>query len=79
MMPGHACGLSQERLYSPSVSDARGLGGHCNLSDRDWTLNCWGAVQLNDKTGWNLGIHVDGASGGFVAPFIDQELVWDFK
>ena len=37
------------------------------------------AMQLNDKTGWGLGIHVDGASGGFVAPFIDQDLKWDFE
>ena len=36
-------------------------------------------MQLNDKTGWGLGIHVDGASGGFVAPFIDQALKWDFE
>ena len=37
------------------------------------------AMQLNEKTGWDLGIHVDGASGGFIAPFIDQDLLWDFK
>ena len=36
-------------------------------------------VQLNKKTGWDLGIHVDGASGAFVAPFIDQDLEWDFR
>ena len=25
--------------------------------------------KVNDKNGWQVGIHVDGASGGFVAPF----------
>lgn len=35
--------------------------------------------ELNKKTGWNLGIHVDGASGAFVAPFVDQDLDWDFR
>jgi len=24
-------------------------------------------------------VHVDGASGGFVAPFVDPDLVWDFR
>jgi glutamate decarboxylase len=24
-------------------------------------------------------VHVDGASGGFIAPFLDPELVWDFR
>jgi glutamate decarboxylase len=29
--------------------------------------------------GPDVPIHVDGASGGFVAPFLDPELVWDFR
>lgn len=29
--------------------------------------------------GWDIPIHVDGASGGFVAPFVYPELVWDFR
>ncbi|MCH2186993.1 glutamate decarboxylase [Myxococcota bacterium] len=36
-------------------------------------------VELNEKTGWEVPIHVDGASGGFVAPFLTPELVWDFR
>ena len=24
-------------------------------------------------------VHVDGASGGFIAPFLDPDLVWDFR
>ena len=34
---------------------------------------------LEKKTGWDIPIHVDGASGGFLAPFIDPKLVWDFR
>jgi glutamate decarboxylase len=30
-------------------------------------------------TGIDVPVHVDGASGGFVAPFIDPELEWDFR
>jgi len=29
--------------------------------------------------GWGLAIHVDGASGGFLAPFANPDLVWDFR
>ncbi len=34
---------------------------------------------LNGETGWNIPIHVDGASGGFVAPFLQPDLEWDFR
>ncbi len=34
---------------------------------------------LNARTGWEIPIHVDGASGGFVAPFLQPELEWDFR
>lgn len=34
---------------------------------------------LNKKTGWEIGIHVDAASGGFVAPFLQPRLQWDFR
>lgn len=35
--------------------------------------------QLQAKTGWDIPIHVDGASGGFLAPFVEPELEWDFR
>ena len=35
--------------------------------------------KLQRKTGLDIPIHVDGASGGFIAPFIQPHLVWDFK
>jgi glutamate decarboxylase len=35
--------------------------------------------DLQDSTGLDVPLHVDGASGAFVAPFIDQELEWDFR
>jgi glutamate decarboxylase len=34
---------------------------------------------LEQENGLDIPMHVDGASGGFVAPFIDPELVWDFR
>nr|BAB32869.1 glutamate decarboxylase [Oryza sativa Japonica Group]BAB32871.1 glutamate decarboxylase [Oryza sativa Japonica Group] len=33
----------------------------------------------NKRTGWDTPIHVDAASGGFIAPFIYPELEWDFR
>ena len=35
--------------------------------------------QIERETGVSIPIHVDGASGGFVAPFIQPELEWDFQ
>jgi glutamate decarboxylase len=35
--------------------------------------------EYNTKTGYDIPIHVDAASGGFVAPFLDPELEWDFR
>lgn len=35
--------------------------------------------EFEAETGLSIPIHVDGASGGFVAPFIYPELKWDFR
>ncbi|HME08517.1 MAG TPA: glutamate decarboxylase [Bryobacteraceae bacterium] len=35
--------------------------------------------RLQERTGLNIPIHVDGASGAFVAPFLHPDLVWDFR
>src|SRR5215216_211883 len=35
--------------------------------------------DLQGRSGLDVPIHVDGASGGMIAPFIDTELVWDFR
>ncbi len=34
---------------------------------------------LQERTGLDIPIHVDAASGGFVAPFNAPDLVWDFR
>ncbi|XP_022990874.1 glutamate decarboxylase 4-like [Cucurbita maxima] len=36
-------------------------------------------VEKNRKTGWDTPIHVDAASGGFIAPFLYPDLEWDFR
>jgi glutamate decarboxylase len=35
--------------------------------------------DLQATTGLDIPVHVDGASGAFVAPFIDPDLEWDFR
>ncbi|XP_050378874.1 glutamate decarboxylase-like [Argentina anserina] len=36
-------------------------------------------IKKNKETGWETPIHVDAASGGFIAPFLYPDLVWDFR
>lgn len=33
----------------------------------------------NKKTGYDIPIHVDAASGGFILPFLQPEVKWDFR
>ena len=40
---------------------------------------CRALDTLQASTGLDVPVHVDGASGGFVAPFIDPDLEWDFR
>jgi glutamate decarboxylase len=35
--------------------------------------------ELQARTGLDVPIHIDGASGAFVAPFLNPELMWDFR
>ncbi len=35
--------------------------------------------KLQADRGLDIRIHVDGASGGFIAPFLHQDLEWDFR
>ncbi|PWA36507.1 glutamate decarboxylase [Artemisia annua] len=36
-------------------------------------------MEKNEETGWDTPIHVDAASGGFVAPFLYPDIEWDFR
>jgi glutamate decarboxylase len=40
---------------------------------------CAALDRLQAEEGLDIPVHVDGASGGFVAPFIDPDLEWDFR
>lgn len=40
---------------------------------------CEALDRLQADTGLNIPVHVDGASGAMVAPFLDPDLLWDFR
>jgi glutamate decarboxylase len=40
---------------------------------------CAALDTFQEATGIDVPVHVDGASGAFVAPFVDPDLVWDFQ
>ncbi len=40
---------------------------------------CQALDTLQEETGLDIPVHVDGASGAFLAPFYDPDLRWDFR
>jgi glutamate decarboxylase len=40
---------------------------------------CEALDALQGRTGLDVPVHVDAASGGFVAPFLQPDLLWDFR
>ncbi|HEX8714649.1 MAG TPA: pyridoxal-dependent decarboxylase, partial [Solirubrobacteraceae bacterium] len=36
-------------------------------------------ARVEDEQGWRIPLHVDAASGGFVTPFSEPDLEWDFR
>merc|ERR1719401_808910 len=55
------------------------LGNHYGGQyDPVWDVDAM-LSKLNKEKGWQVGIHVDAASGGFVAPFQEGLPAWDFR
>ncbi|MEU0926712.1 glutamate decarboxylase [Streptomyces malaysiensis] len=40
---------------------------------------CRALDDLQERTGLDIPVHVDGASGAMIAPFLDPDLRWDFQ
>jgi len=36
-------------------------------------------LEIKEDKGWDIPIHADGASGGFIVPFLYPDLLWDFR
>lgn len=40
---------------------------------------CAALDKLQQEKGLDIPVHVDAASGGFIAPFVEPDIVWDFR
>ncbi|GAB3874952.1 glutamate decarboxylase [Kibdelosporangium lantanae] len=40
---------------------------------------CAALDNLHSESGLDIPVHVDGASGAMIAPFLDPDMVWDFR
>ena len=54
-------------------------GDRYHLDPRAAAELCAALDALQERTGLDIPVHVDGASGAMVAPFLDEDLVWDFR
>ncbi len=36
-------------------------------------------ARIESERGWRIPLHIDAASGGFITPFSEPDLVWDFR
>lgn len=36
-------------------------------------------LKIKEEKGWDIPIHVDAASGGFIMPFVNPDFPWDFR
>src|SRR5262249_451412 len=55
------------------------LGSTFDASSEPGADLCTALGGLEEGTGVDIPVHVDAASGGMVAPFLDEDLVWDFR
>ncbi|MEU5651388.1 glutamate decarboxylase [Streptomyces pseudogriseolus] len=55
------------------------LGSTFDGSYEPVTELCEALDGLQERTGLDIPVHVDGASGAMIAPFLDEDLVWDFR
>ncbi|KAK8967199.1 Glutamate decarboxylase [Platanthera guangdongensis] len=68
-----------EMVDENTICVAAILGSTLNGEFEDVRLLNERLMKKNKKTGWGTEIHVDAASGGFIAPFLYPDLEWDFR
>src|SRR6187397_1951573 len=82
-MEGDRCNLSAEEAVARCDENTIGVvailgstfdGSYEPIAEISAALD-----KLAADGGPDIPVHVDGASGGFVAPFVDPDLVWDFR
>mmetsp|Transcript_20554 Transcript_20554/g.56738 ORF Transcript_20554/g.56738 Transcript_20554/m.56738 type:complete len:547 (-) Transcript_20554:863-2503(-) len=69
----------REKINDKTIAVVGILGNHYNGAyDPIWDLDKV-VSEVNAEKGWQVGIHVDGASGGFIAPFQENVPPFDFR
>jgi glutamate decarboxylase len=84
-VPVHGDAINLDLDAAVSLVDENTIGvvavlGNTFTGAFDDVAGLSGALDaLADRTGIDVPIHVDAASGGFVAPFVYPDLAWDFR
>src|SRR5262249_51412256 len=82
-MEGNRFHLSAERAAALGAETTSGVLAIRGSPFDGWSEPvqeiCEALDDLQERIGLDVPVHVDGASGAFVAPFIDPDLVWDFR
>lgn len=82
MSPGSYCMTAEdmlERVDENTVVVVPTLGVTYTGSYEDVAGLAAALDRLQEQTGLDVDLHVDGASGAFLAPFCAPDLVWDFR
>jgi glutamate decarboxylase len=82
-MEGEVYHLTPERAIAQCDENTIGvvaiLGSTFDGSYEPIADICAALDKLQADTSLDVSVHVDAASGGFIAPFIDPDLEWDFR
>ncbi len=69
----------EERIDENTIAVGAVLGTtHIGESDPIEEIDAM-LVRVKNERDWDIPLHVDGASGGFIAPFAEPDRPWDFR
>jgi glutamate decarboxylase len=69
----------EERLDENTIAVGAVLGTtHIGESDPIEDIDAM-LRRVKQERGWDIPLHIDGASGGFIAPFAEPDRAWDFR
>lgn len=68
-----------KRVDENTIAVVPTLGLTMTLQYEPVAAICQALDDYEQRTGIDIPVHVDAASGGFIAPFIHRDVVWDFR
>ncbi|MCD8186935.1 MAG: glutamate decarboxylase [Rikenellaceae bacterium] len=68
-----------KRVDENTIGVVPTFGVTFTLQYEDVEAVCQALDQYEKETGLDIPVHVDAASGGFIAPFIQPDLLWNFR